>query len=667
VSTTSGPETALARPVATTVLAHGTVLSMEEGAGVIRDGAVAFAGDAIVAVGDAAAVLAAHPDAEVIDCTGCAVMPGLVNGHTHVPMTLLRGIADDLRLDVWLVGYVMPVERHFVTPDFVRLGTQLGCAEMIRSGVTTFVDMYYFEDDVARATAEVGMRAVVAQTILVFPAPDAASWEDSLERARRLIEEFKGHPLIVPAVGPHAHYTCPPEILRAAAALALEHDVPLHTHVSETATEVEDARRNYGRPVVPWLKKHGLLATKLIAAHCVHIDEGEIRALAKAGAGAMHNPSSNLKIASGFAPVAKMLEAGLLVGIGTDGAASNNDLDMFEEIRLAAFVAKAVANDPLALPARQALHMATLGGARAAHIGDITGSLTPGKRADIAVVDLTGLHDTPRFGRDADAVYSQLVYACKSTDVRDVWCNGRPLMRGRRLLTVDTEAVAREAQQVAERIDAFLVAREGSVLDKLLVLGGLAEEESFEVQVKVAVDDPEAIERRLRRRDLRVLRSSRRRQFDTYYLFDDPEHDRVRYREDEILDASGRAREVRYSLTLTGPAKEREFEHSVLLSRSRFSAIADRSKRFYREYFRPAEEREVVKERRRWHIRYGEEEFAVNLDRLPLPERTEWFLEIKARTWSPRDAETKARLIGELVDLLGADATRVTRTEYVDL
>jgi len=284
-----------------------------------------------------------------------------------------------------------------------------------------------------------------------------------------------------------------------------------------------------------------------------------------------------------------------------------------------------------------------------------------------AVVDLTGLHNTPRFQRDPEAVYSQLVYSCKAGDVRDVWCNGRPLMRERRLLTVDAEAVAREAQTVAERIDAFLAAREGSVLEKLLVLGGLVEEESFEVQVKVRVDDPEAIERRLRRRTVKVLRSSRRRQFDTYYLIDDPEHDRVRYREDEILEPSGKVREVRYSLTLTGPAKEREFEHSVLLSRSRFTAIADRSKRFYREYFRAAGEREIAKERRRWHVRYKNEEFALNLDRLTLPGEPGWFLEIKARTWSARDAETKARLIGELLDLLGADAARVTRTEYVEL
>ena len=650
-----------------TVLAHGTVLSMEDGAAVIRDGAVAFAGRSILAVGSADEVLAAYPDAEVVDCTGCAVMPGLVNAHTHVPMVLLRGLADDLRLDVWLVGYMMPVEREFATPEFVRLGTQLGCAEMIRSGVTTFVDLYYFEDEVARATAEVGMRGVLGQTILVYPSPDSASWQDALERTRRFIEEWKGHSLIVPAVGPHAHYTAHPELLRAAADLAIEHDVPLHTHVAETLVEVEEARDAYGRPVVPWLKKHGVLGTKLIAAHCVHVDDGEIRALAKAGAGAMHCPSSNLKLASGFARVAAMLDAGLEVGIGTDGAGSNNDLDMFEEMRLASILAKAVADDPLAVPARQALHLATLGGARAAHVDDITGSLVPGKRADIAVVDLRGLHDTPRYARDPDAVYAQLVYACKSTDVRDVWCDGRALMRDRALLTVDAEALTAEAQAVAQRIDAFLVAREGSVLDKLLVLGGLAEEAQFEVQVKVAVDDPDAVERRLRGRGVRVLRSSRRHQFDTYLLFGERDGDRVRYREDEILDGTGTSREVRYSLTLTGPAKEREFEHSVLLSRSRYTAVADRSKRFYREYFRPAEEREVAKERRRWHVRYGDEEFAINLDHLTQPAEPGWFLEVKARTWSARDAETKARLIGELLERLGADPERATRTEYVDL
>ena len=316
-------------------------------------------------------------------------MPGLVNAHTHVPMTLLRGLADDLRLDVWLMGYMMPVEREFVSPDFVRLGTQLACAELIRSGVTCFADMYYFEEDVAKATVEAGLRAVCSQTVLKFPTPDAASYEDSLAAARDFIQRWKGHPLITPSVAPHAPYTCTPEILRATAQLAVEFDVPLHTHIAETALEVENMRSENGMPVVPYVKKQGLFDAKVLAAHCVHIDEGEMRTLLHAGAGVAHNPSSNLKLASGFAPVQRMLDLGLNVGIGTDGPASNNDLDMFEEMRLAAFVAKAVSNDPTSVPAATALTMATRLGAQALHLGAVTGSLEPGKRADLILVDIS--------------------------------------------------------------------------------------------------------------------------------------------------------------------------------------------------------------------------------------------------------------------------------------
>src|SRR5206468_5097152 len=299
-------------------------------------GSVAIAGDTVLAVGPGAETYAAG---DTIDCGGRVVMPGLVNAHTHVPMTLLRGLADDLRLDVWLMGYMMPVEREFVSPDFVRLGTRLGCAEMIRSGVTCFADMYYFEETIAEATAEAGMRALCAQTVLRFPTPDATSYEGSLPGARDFIERWRGHPLIVPAPAPHAPYTCTPEILRASAELAAEFDVPLHIHLSETVQEVEDSRRVHGMPVVPWVKKQGLFGAKVLAAHCVHVDDGEVRALKNFNAGVAHNPTSNLKLGAGVAPVARMLELGLSVGIGTDGAASNNDLDMFEEMRLAALLA----------------------------------------------------------------------------------------------------------------------------------------------------------------------------------------------------------------------------------------------------------------------------------------------------------------------------------------
>ena len=650
-----------------TILAHGTVITMDDAFTLINDGALAIRDDAIAAIGLTDQILRDHTADEIIDCHHCAIIPGLVNAHTHVPMTLLRGLADDLRLDVWLMGYMMPVEREFVTPDFVRLGTLLGCAEMIRSGITAFADMYYFEDAIAEATVQAGLRGVLAQTILKFPAPDAASYEDSVESCRLFIEKWKGHALIVPAVGPHAHYTCPPEVLEACVALATEYNVPLHTHVSETLLEVEDSRKQHGMPVVPWIRKYGLLETQLIAAHCVHVDSGEIRTLKNAGAGVVHNPSSNLKLASGIAPVKEMIETGVRLGIGTDGTASNNDLDMFEEMRLASFLAKGATHDPLVAPARTSLMLATIGGARAIHLDHLTGSLELGKRADIAVVDLTGLHNTPRFNREPEMVYSQLVYACKSSDVRDVWCNGRALMRDRALLTVDLPTVTAQAQDIAQQIDTFLINREGNLLDKLIVTGGLNQEEMFEVQVKVAIENPAAIDRALKQPPITIVRSSRRNQYDTYFLFADAQQGRIRYREDEILDKNGEVAEARYLLTYTQPAKEREFAQSILLSRARFTARADRSLRFYREYFRPTQERTIDKERQRYHIVYKETAFMINVDRITQPSLPGYFMEIKSRTWSPRDAEKKAALISELLTLMSVGPDQVTRTEYVEL
>src|SRR6186713_2185680 len=342
------------------LLTNAVVLTMDPQFTTHRPGAIAVAGDTIMAVGTTAL---AYDPAETIDCGGRVLMPGLVNAHTHVPMTLLRGLADDVRLDVWLMGYMLPVEREFVSPDFVGLGTRLGCAEMIRSGITCFADMYYFEEAVAKATADAGMRALCGQTVLRFPAPDAISYEDSLALARDFIERWRGHALIVPGPAPHAPYTCTPEILRACAELAAEFDVPLHTHLSETLLEVEESRRQYGMPVIPYVKKQGLFGAKVLAAHCVHVDEGEIRSLQQAGAGVAHNPTSNLKLGAGIAPVARMLELGLNVGIGTDGPASNNDLDMFEEMRLAALLAKGHGGDPTAVPARDAVLMSTRMGA----------------------------------------------------------------------------------------------------------------------------------------------------------------------------------------------------------------------------------------------------------------------------------------------------------------
>lgn len=645
------------------LLTNATVLTMDERFTMHRGSGVAVTGDSIVAVGADALGMSA---AETLDCHGRVVMPGLVNAHTHVAMTLLRGIADDLRLDVWLMGYMMPVEREFVSPEFVRLGTRLGCAEMIRSGITCFADMYYFEDAVAEATAEAGMRAFCAQTVLRYPAPDAASYEDGLARARDFITRWLGHPLILPGPAPHAPYTCTPEILRACAEMAAEFDVPLHIHLSETLLEVEESRRVNGMPVIPWVKKQGLFGAKVLAAHCVHVDEGEMRALKNFGAGVAHNPTSNLKLGAGVAPVARMRELGLQVGIGTDGPASNNDLDMFEETRLAALLAKGFGTDPTALPARDALAMATRGGACALHLGHLTGSLEPGKRADLIVLDLDAVHNVPAFSRDPAGVYAQIVYASKSSDVIDVMCNGRWLMRDRALLTLDETALRAAATATAARIDAFLVSREVSVLQKLVAIGGAVEQESFEVQVKTRLPSRDRVLEVMANGPLTVIRASRYRQHDIYWSFEDPAQGRLRYREDEFLDDEGATTGARSRLTLTGRTREDRFG-AVMLSRSRYLAPATHSARFYREYFRPCAEHVVEKDRLRWLVAYRGVEFYVHLDRLRVPPDDGWFIEVKSRTWSRRDARDKADVISELLALFGASPDDTIADGYVAL
>jgi 5-methylthioadenosine/S-adenosylhomocysteine deaminase len=645
------------------LLTNAHILTMDNEMTQFIDGALAIQGDTILAVGSGAELKAEYQAAQVVDCGGKILMPGLVNAHTHVPMTLLRGLADDLRLDVWLLGYMMPVEREFVSPDFVRLGTLLGCAEMIRSGITCFADMYYLEEDVAKATTEAGMRALCGQTVLKFPSPDAQAYEESLAMARDFITRWKGHPLIIPTVAPHAPYTCTDEILRASAELAVEFDVPLHTHLSETAQEVENMRREQGMPVIPYVKKQGLLEAKVLAAHCVHIDEGEMRTLLHAGAGVAHNPSSNLKLASGIAPVNRMLSLGLNVGIGTDGPASNNDLDLFEEMRLAAFLAKGASGDPTVLPAQQAVLMATRMGAQAMHIGDITGSLEPGKRADLILVDTTPLHNAPRFQRDNNSPYAQIVYAAKSTDVTDVMVNGRWVMRDRQLLTLNEVNLLQAAEEYARKIDVFLINREQSVLSKLVAIGGAMEEESFEIQVKVSLEDVQPILKALQKPGIRIIRQRHYKEYDNYFYFSDPSQGILRYREDDFVDEKGDVVNVRSRLTLIGT---HEHLPQVLLSRSRYFAPATHSLRFYREYFKPVFEREIQKDRLRFLVSYKDTEFFINLDTVVAPDLGK-FLEIKARTWSRQDARHKASLTNELITYLGVSIEQTISNDYIDM
>ena len=648
------------------ILTNAILLTMDESYQIFEPGGIAIKNGSILAVGEATEVISNYQAPEILDCDGKVLMPGLVNAHTHVPMTLLRGLADDLRLDVWLMGYMMPVEREFVSPEFVKLGTKIGCLEQIRSGVTCFADMYYFEEYVAQATAEAGMRAICSQTVLKYPAPDAEFFEESLERTRDFLENWKGHELIVPSVAPHAPYTCTDEILRASAALAVEFDVPLHTHIAETAYEVETFREEHGMPIMPYIKKQNLFDAKVIAAHCVHIDEGEMYTLLHHNAGVAHNPSSNLKLASGFAPVNKMLDMGLSVGIGTDGPASNNDLDMFEEVRLTALVGKAVANDPTAIPAKVALAMATRIGAKALHLDHITGSLEVGKRADLILVNVSPLHNLPRFRRDPGGIYAQLVYASKSNDVCDVMVNGNWLMRNHNLTTLDEEELLTEVEEYARQIDTFLIQREKSVISKLIAIGDTTEEESFEVQAKVRIQDPEPVLDAIHKPEIEILYFRHYHEYDAYFVFSDTKQGTLRYREDEFVGENDEVNQVRYRLTLIGPAREHKFPSDVILSRSRFLAPAKHSLRFYREYFNPIDEIPIEKDRKRWRVLFRGTEFYINLDRVDEPSLG-YFLEVKSRTWSLRDAEHKALLATELIEFLGASVNKRVTQDYLDL
>lgn len=641
---------------------------MNEQFDIIHKGMIVISDSKIVAVDSAETLADQYEAPETIDCEGQYILPGLINAHTHVPMTLLRAMADDLRLDVWLMGYIMPVEREFVSPEFVKLGTTLACAEMIRGGVTTFSDMYYFESDIAEATADAGLRALLCESILKFPTPDADTYEDSLAYTREFIEKWADHPLIKPTIAPHAPYSNTEETLQKSAELAKEYNRPLMIHIAETKREVDDSLEMYGKTVVPWVKDQGILDVPIIAAHCVHIDEHEMRLLKKYNGSVAHCPSANLKLASGIAPITQMLEMGVNVAIGTDGPASNNDLDMFEEMRLAALLAKVTPNNPTALPAKQALQMATINGAKALGMGDVTGSLEVGKLADMIVVEAQPIHNMPRFDFNPDAPYSQLVYASKSTDVQHTIVHGKFLMKDRDLQTIDEVALRQNASSYAERVGQFLSQIEENPLHKLVAVAVDVERaESFEIQMKAKLQDQSIIEELLSHEDVEVLRAVHYRQYDTYFLFSQPEEHRIRYREDDRIDASGNVESVRMRLTYTTAEKEQVLKDAAVLSHSRFIAPATQPLRFYEEYFQPEETRELQKDRRRWRVLYKGVLFYVNIDKLIKPSTEDMYVEIKARTWSQSDAENKAEFIREMMDILGITVSETHNFEYLEM
>ncbi len=442
------PRAQAARQVAL-VLTGGTVVTMDGERRVLSPGAVAVDGARIAAVGTAAEIGQAFAGAQVIDTTGKIVMPGLVNTHGHAPMVLYRGLADDMALMEWLEKYIFPAEARTVSPEMVRIGTRLAALEMIQSGTTTFADMYYFEEEIAQAARAAGLRGVLGQTIIRFPVADAATPAQALKRAEAFIKAFRGDALVTPAVAPHSAYTLDRATLVASRELAARYGVPLLIHLAETEEEVRVIRDDSGLSPTGYLQSIGFWGPKTLAAHGVWVTDEDIAILGRAGAGVSHNPESNMKLASGTAPVPRYLAAGVALGLGTDGAASNNDLDMFEAMRQAAFLHKLDTRDPRAVPAPAVLEMATIGGARALGMDREIGSIEAGKRADLIVVGMRRARQTPRY----DAL-SHLVYATRGDDVETTVVDGRVLMRDRKVLTLDEAAVLDEAEAFAVKVRA---------------------------------------------------------------------------------------------------------------------------------------------------------------------------------------------------------------------
>ena len=451
VSALSGQTSNTQKEPADTVVT-GIVVTMNGPRSIYEDGEIAIKGDSIVAVGSRAEIEARYSGKRTIDARGKLILPGFINGHTHVPMTLFRGLHDDVTLNDWLYKFIFPAEAKNVTEEFVRWGTRLAAVEQIRSGITTFADMYYFEDAVAEETKAAGMRGVLGETWIDFPAPDNKTSAAMLAYTEKFLQKWQGDPLIQAAPAPHSIYTCSQKTLQEAAALARKYHTPILIHVAEMKKELDDSLKNNGATPVQYLERIGVLGPDVIAAHCIFVNEADRKILAQRGVGCVHNPSSNMMLASGVAPVPEEREAGVAVGLGTDGpAGSNNDLDLMEEIDLAAKLAKITKMSPLALNAKAVVEMATIDGARALHMEKEIGSLEKGKKADLIVISLDEPNAVPMYD-----IYAQIAYALKASDVETVMIGGRLVMQDHRLLTVDEAAAIAKAREYRKSVAASL-------------------------------------------------------------------------------------------------------------------------------------------------------------------------------------------------------------------
>jgi 5-methylthioadenosine/S-adenosylhomocysteine deaminase len=434
------------------LIAGGTVVTMNGDRLIVEDGALAIKGDALVAIGFRSDLESKYSATQTIDARGKLVLPGFINGHTHVPMTLFRGLHDDVTLDDWLRKYIFPAEAKNVTEEFVRWGTRLAATEQIRGGITTFADMYYFEDAVAEETKAAGMRAVLGETFIDFPAPDNKDESEMLAYTEKFLKRWQNDPLIHAASAPHSIYTCSQRTLQDAAALSRKYHAPILIHVAEMKKELDDSRAQNGTTPVQYLNKIGILGPEVVAAHCIFVDDTDRKILAEKFVGCVHNPSSNMMLASGVSPVPELRAAGVAVGLGTDGpAGSNNDLNLMEEMDLAAKLQKITKMNPLALGAKAVVEMATIGGAKALHMEKEIGSLEVGKKADLILIGLNAPNAVPMYD-----VYNQLAYALKGNDVETVVIGGRIVMRDHRVLTIKEDEVIAKAREYRKNIEASL-------------------------------------------------------------------------------------------------------------------------------------------------------------------------------------------------------------------
>ncbi len=428
------------------------VVTMDARHRVLEHGAVAIRATRIVGVGTEGEIAHRFQAAHTLDKSEALIAPGLIDTHTHAPMSLFRAIADDMRLQDWLNHFIFPAESKNVNADFVRWGTRLACLEMVLAGITTYTDMYYFEDVEAEVARDAGLRGVLGQTVIGFPAPDYKTWKDALAGTEKYIQRFRHDELIVPAVAPHAIYTTPDDALIACHKLAVKYGVPLAIHLAETRKEHDDSLAKRGMTPTQALDKLGVLDGRVIAAHSIWEDDGDLRLLKQRNTGVAHCPSSNMKLADGIAHVARMLKMGINVGLGDDGFAGSNDsADLIREMDLAAKLQKVTLMDPTALPAEQALNMATMGGARVLGLDEQIGSIEEGKRADLITITLAHPNAVPLYN-----VYSQIVYASKAADVEDVFINGRPIVSARRVLTLNQQDIYRKAGEYRQQILASL-------------------------------------------------------------------------------------------------------------------------------------------------------------------------------------------------------------------